>query len=79
MMELSLCVQWDPMITTLPGLYLVSVGLLKPVGVAVGLGLDTYCSTAWLRGINLLFILGVLYLAHRILTRLHHNDPVSTI
>ncbi|XP_067685168.1 dol-P-Glc:Glc(2)Man(9)GlcNAc(2)-PP-Dol alpha-1,2-glucosyltransferase-like [Haliotis asinina] len=57
--------EWDPMITTLPGLYLVSAGLLVPTSRLLQLPSATACSTLVLRGVNLLFMVAnvcVLYL-----------------
>ncbi|MGH0127326.1 UNVERIFIED_CONTAM: hypothetical protein FKN15_036696 [Acipenser sinensis] len=65
--------EWDPMITTLPGLYLVSVGILKPL---VWLAGWSVCSTKMLRFINLLFSSGNLYLIDLILCKLHQTDKV---
>ncbi|XP_046386441.1 putative Dol-P-Glc:Glc(2)Man(9)GlcNAc(2)-PP-Dol alpha-1,2-glucosyltransferase isoform X2 [Ischnura elegans] len=43
--------EWDPKITTLPGLYIFSAGLLKPYGWVINRYL---CTVYRLRGINLL-------------------------
>ncbi|KAL1276052.1 hypothetical protein QQF64_035675 [Cirrhinus molitorella] len=66
--------EWDPMITTLPGLYLVSVGLIKPVVWLADLKGSVVCSTAMLRFINLLFNSGNLYIIYLIICRLHMKD-----
>lgn len=66
-----MCQQWDPMITTLPGLYLASVGLIKPVVWLFDLKGKIVCSTAMLRFINLLFNTGNLYIIYLIICRLH--------
>lgn len=66
--------EWDPMITTLPGLYLASVGLIKPVVWLSDLKGKVVCSTAMLRLINLLFNSGNLYIIYLILCRLHPKD-----
>lgn len=63
---------WDPMITTLPGLYLVSVGILKPLAVAMNISTMAVCSTTWLRGINLLFTFGNFYVIYALLKKLHN-------
>lgn len=55
---------WDPKITTLPGLYLFSVGLLRP--------LHLVCSVTYLRSVNLLVGLVNLVLIHS-LTRARHG------
>lgn len=69
--------QWDPMITTPPGLYLVSVGVIKPVVWLADLTGDVVCSTAMLRFINLLFNCGNLYLIYLLLCKLHLREKVS--
>lgn len=69
--------QWDPMITTLPGLYLASVGLIRPVVWLADLKGIVVCSTAMLRFINLLFNSGNLYIIYLIICRLHIKDKVS--
>ncbi|XP_078276015.1 dol-P-Glc:Glc(2)Man(9)GlcNAc(2)-PP-Dol alpha-1,2-glucosyltransferase isoform X4 [Rhinoraja longicauda] len=66
--------EWDPMITTLPGLYLVSTGIIKPVSWLLGWTEAVVCSTAMLRFINLLFNTGNLYLLYVLLCRIHQKD-----
>ncbi|KAM9705307.1 dol-P-Glc:Glc(2)Man(9)GlcNAc(2)-PP-Dol alpha-1,2-glucosyltransferase isoform 1-T17 [Menidia menidia] len=66
--------EWDPMITTLPGLYLVSVGLIQPVVWLFGLTGPVVCSPAMLRFVNLLFNCGNLYLLYRLTCRLQPRD-----
>lgn len=66
--------EWDPMITTLPGLYLASVGLIRPVVWLADLKGRVVCSTAMLRFINLLFNSGNLYIIYLIICRLHIKD-----
>ncbi|XP_073429616.1 dol-P-Glc:Glc(2)Man(9)GlcNAc(2)-PP-Dol alpha-1,2-glucosyltransferase isoform X2 [Dendrobates tinctorius] len=63
--------QWDPMITTLPGLYLTSVGIVKPAAWLFGWSGSVVCSSGMLRFINLLFSLGNLYMFYLILCRIH--------
>ncbi|UYV71795.1 ALG10 [Cordylochernes scorpioides] len=61
--------QWDPKITTPPGLYLLSTGILKPLQL---LGPAYFaCTPANLRLINLLFSCGNFYLAYCITNHLH--------
>lgn len=69
-------VQWDPMITTLPGLYLVSVGVIKPVVWLADLTGAVVCSTAMLRFVNLLFNCGNLYLLYLLICKLHLREKV---
>lgn len=68
--------QWDPMITTLPGLYLASVGLIKPLGWLADLTGKVVCSTAMLRFVNLLFNGGNLYLLYLLTCKLHLREKV---
>ena len=73
--------QWDNKITTLPGLYLFTVGLLEPVyklssALDLELGGETesetkLCSVRVLRTVNLLMSLMNLVLLHTITTHLH--------
>uniref|UniRef100_A0A8D0HN92 Dol-P-Glc:Glc(2)Man(9)GlcNAc(2)-PP-Dol alpha-1,2-glucosyltransferase n=1 Tax=Sphenodon punctatus TaxID=8508 RepID=A0A8D0HN92_SPHPU len=71
--------QWDPMITTLPGLYLVSVGIVKPAVWLLGWSGSVVCSTGMLRFINLLFSVGNFYLLYLLLCKIHHkNKAVSS-
>lgn len=66
------------MITTLPGLYLVSLPLLYPLAVAFGGGdLASVCTMATLRGLNIIFSVGNLYLLYLIAHRLHFNKKVG--
>lgn len=69
--------QWDPMITTLPGLYLLSVGVIKPVMWLVGWTGAVMCSTAMLRFINVLFNCGNLYILYLLICKIHPKDKVS--
>ncbi|XP_012732565.1 dol-P-Glc:Glc(2)Man(9)GlcNAc(2)-PP-Dol alpha-1,2-glucosyltransferase [Fundulus heteroclitus] len=70
--------EWDPMITTLPGLYLVSVGIIKPMVWLTDLTGGVVCSTAMLRFINLLFNCGNLYLIYLLICKLHHREKTRT-
>lgn len=76
-MLMSVFPQWDPMITTLPGLYLASVGLIRPLVWLADLKGGVVCCTAMLRFINLLFNSGNLYMLYLIICRLHIKDKVS--
>ena len=65
---------WDPMITTLPGLYSVSwIGItileraLSALGLLTQVGPDSVlCSTPYLRGQNVLFLAAVFVLLYKI-------------
>ncbi|XP_028810579.1 dol-P-Glc:Glc(2)Man(9)GlcNAc(2)-PP-Dol alpha-1,2-glucosyltransferase isoform X1 [Denticeps clupeoides] len=70
--------EWDPMITTLPGLYLISVGVIKPAVWLADLSGKVVCSSGMLRFINLLFNCGNLYLLHLIICKVHLKDKSRT-
>ncbi|XP_048410334.1 dol-P-Glc:Glc(2)Man(9)GlcNAc(2)-PP-Dol alpha-1,2-glucosyltransferase [Stegostoma tigrinum] len=70
--------EWDPMITTLPGLYLVSTGIIKPVSWLMGWTETVVCSTGMLRFINLLFNTGNLYLLYLLLCKIHQKDKATS-
>ncbi|KAG8439899.1 hypothetical protein GDO86_005892 [Hymenochirus boettgeri] len=70
--------QWDPMITTLPGLYLLSVGMVKPAAWLFGWNENVVCSNGMLRFINLLFSLGSLYMLYSIISKIHYKNKVSS-
>ncbi|KAM4748590.1 dol-P-Glc:Glc(2)Man(9)GlcNAc(2)-PP-Dol alpha-1,2-glucosyltransferase [Rhinophrynus dorsalis] len=71
--------KWDPMITTLPGLYLASVGIVKPAAWLFGWSENVVCSPGMLRFINLLFSLGNLYMLYLILCKIHCKNKVSSL
>ena len=69
--------EWDPKITTFPGLY-VFAALPSWVGTAVGLsGAPAWCTLAYLRGLNLLPALATPYLLLVLIRRLHPNTSPS--
>ncbi|XP_054844442.1 dol-P-Glc:Glc(2)Man(9)GlcNAc(2)-PP-Dol alpha-1,2-glucosyltransferase isoform X2 [Eublepharis macularius] len=65
------------MITTLPGLYLVSVGVVKPAAWLFGWSGSIVCSTGMLRFINLLFGVGNVYLLYLLFCRIHQKKAAS--
>ncbi|KAM6320586.1 dol-P-Glc:Glc(2)Man(9)GlcNAc(2)-PP-Dol alpha-1,2-glucosyltransferase [Aegotheles albertisi] len=70
--------QWDPMITTLPGLYLLSVGVVKPAAWLLGWTGHVVCSVGMLRFINLLLAAGNFCLLYLLLLEIHgKNKAVS--
>ncbi|OCT87311.1 dol-P-Glc:Glc(2)Man(9)GlcNAc(2)-PP-Dol alpha-1,2-glucosyltransferase [Xenopus laevis] len=71
--------QWDPMITTLPGLYLASVGMVKPAAWLLGWSENVVCSCGMLRFVNLLFNLGNLYVLYLILCKINCKTKVSSL
>lgn len=62
--------EWDPKITTPPGLYLISVGILVPLSKLCGISL---CGLLSFRLINLLFTAGNFYVLYEILKRTHEK------
>uniref|UniRef100_A0A2R8ZL97 Dol-P-Glc:Glc(2)Man(9)GlcNAc(2)-PP-Dol alpha-1,2-glucosyltransferase n=1 Tax=Pan paniscus TaxID=9597 RepID=A0A2R8ZL97_PANPA len=72
--------QWDPMITTLPGLYLVSVGVVKPAIWIFGWSEHVVCSIGMLRFVNLLFSVGNFYLLYLLFRKVQpRNKAASSI
>ncbi|CAO3681520.1 unnamed protein product [Umbelopsis ramanniana] len=59
---------WDPMITTPPGLYLFSSSILTPLSQWLQQDL---CTTAILRGTNIIFATGILVVLSKLLKVLH--------
>lgn len=71
--------EWDQKITTPPGLYIVSVGILVPVSCLLRRDL---CTVNGLRGISFAFMIGnfyLVYLLHFYLNRPHHNSKGKQI
>ncbi|KAL8563505.1 hypothetical protein ACOMHN_066172 [Nucella lapillus] len=65
---------WDPMITTLPGLYLATVPVLYPLAMVVGSpDIMTVCTTSVLRGVNILVCVENLVILYLIARKLHFN------
>ncbi|XP_041350519.1 putative Dol-P-Glc:Glc(2)Man(9)GlcNAc(2)-PP-Dol alpha-1,2-glucosyltransferase [Gigantopelta aegis] len=69
---------WDPMITTLPGLYLISVGILEPIAKVLQLTTMELCTPLVLRSINLLFMTGNVWLLSRLITVMHFSKKESS-
>ncbi|XP_059103405.1 dol-P-Glc:Glc(2)Man(9)GlcNAc(2)-PP-Dol alpha-1,2-glucosyltransferase [Peromyscus eremicus] len=70
--------QWDPMITTLPGLYLVSVGVVKPASWILGWSEHVVCSIGMLRFVNLLFSVGNFYLLYLLFRKVQPRNKASS-
>jgi len=62
------------MITTLPGLYWISVGLLEAVSLIFPI--DETCPVLYLRAINVLLAAGNFVLLWKLLNVLHHVHDV---
>ena len=69
-----LCIQWDEKITTLPGLYIISIGIINPLMKWTGQWL---CTTNYLRLINLLLVVLTLPIFHKITKQIHGDKHVS--
>ncbi|XP_017517903.1 dol-P-Glc:Glc(2)Man(9)GlcNAc(2)-PP-Dol alpha-1,2-glucosyltransferase [Manis javanica] len=70
--------QWDPMITTLPGLYLLSVGVVKPASWIFGWSEHVVCSIGMLRFVNLLFSVGNFYLLYLLFRKVQPRHKASS-
>jgi alpha-1,2-glucosyltransferase len=70
--------EWDPMITTLPGLYLVSFILLRITSFFTTLQLSVLCSVFWLRFTNILFMIGNAWVLRKLLLKLHNEEEAWT-
>ncbi|KAM9071372.1 dol-P-Glc:Glc(2)Man(9)GlcNAc(2)-PP-Dol alpha-1,2-glucosyltransferase isoform 2-T2 [Megaptera novaeangliae] len=71
--------QWDPMITTLPGLYLLSVGVVKPASWIFGWSEHVVCSIGMLRFVNLLFSVGNFYLLYLLLRKVQPRHKETSL
>lgn len=60
--------QWNDKITTLPGLYMISVGILNPLAQWTG---HVFCDPLHLRAINVLFATVNLLILQKITTQIH--------
>ena len=65
--------QWDPKLTTLPGLYLISVGILHPVSKFFD---QIVCESVHLRLINVVLSLITLLIIVRISEQIHGGKHV---
>ena len=68
--------QWDDKITTLPGMYLVSVGILNPISV---LAQRIFCEVSHLRLINTVLSSICFLILQRIVVQIHGAKHVSLI
>ena len=69
--------EWDPKITTLPGLYLVSLALLRIMAFVSRIQVHVLCSVFWLRFTNVLFMFGNAWILRKILLSVHKREPKS--
>ena len=65
---------WDPMITTLPGLYISSLAVAKPLNWIFDVSMKLSCSVLWLRSINVVYMLGNLLMMLLITHRLNRGN-----
>ncbi|EDO39478.1 predicted protein [Nematostella vectensis] len=63
--------EWDPKITTLPGLYLVSLAILRVAAFFSSTELIDVCSVLWLRFTNVFFVIGNAWLLREVLIQLN--------
>ena len=63
--------EWDPMITTLPGLYFSSWLFLEGLAVALKQDIKTLCMPLFLRIVNVVFNIGNIWVIYRILRKLN--------
>ena len=69
---------WDPKITTLPGIYLFSFLCLRALSYFLGQELHLLCSTFLLRMTNVLFLMGNVWILRQLLICIHsHCDKTS--
>ncbi|XP_071960635.1 dol-P-Glc:Glc(2)Man(9)GlcNAc(2)-PP-Dol alpha-1,2-glucosyltransferase-like [Antedon mediterranea] len=66
--------KWDPMITTLPGLYIVSVTLLRPLSYLTKMDVADICDISLLRATNILFTVGNLWFLYRLQKRINKYE-----
>ena len=67
------------MITTLPGLYLSSIGIYQPLSRLFGFSMKLACRTFWLRSINVIFAVGNTLVIKFLLRAIHKKDPVRVL
>ncbi|CAH1785046.1 unnamed protein product [Owenia fusiformis] len=66
--------EWDPKITTLPGLYLLSSSLMQSLSWFFGYRVADLCTVFWLRGINVILATGNFCLLFALLRKLHGGN-----
>lgn len=69
--------QWDPMITTPPGLYIMSVALIQPVSQLLQVEREDICTTKILRMTNVFFAVVNFFVLDALLRRIHQNSKVG--
>lgn len=69
--------EWDPKITTLPGLYLVSLLVIHGISVFTRSHVELLCSVWLLRATNVLFMIANAWILHRLLDNLHNLNQQS--
>lgn len=73
--------EWDPKITTLPGLYIFSLAILEPLAYGLKKSILVLCSPFCLRATNILFLLGNVGILRQLLLKLHfyNESKVSNL
>lgn len=69
--------EWDPMITTPPGLYIMSVALIQPVSQLLQVEREDICTTKILRMTNMFFAVVNFFVLDALLRRIHQNSKIS--
>ena len=62
--------RWDPMITTLPGLYFCSWPFIEFISAVFNQDVKTMCMPLFLRMVNILFNVGNVWVMYRIMQKL---------
>ncbi|XP_064632019.1 putative Dol-P-Glc:Glc(2)Man(9)GlcNAc(2)-PP-Dol alpha-1,2-glucosyltransferase [Lineus longissimus] len=75
--------EWDPMITTLPGLYVISAGIMKAATIISHHPMEEVCITFWLRCISVGFTVANFFLLLFLMWSIHHKkedyDPPRSL
>lgn len=66
--------EWNPKITTLPGLYIMSLAVAHVVSFFTKYHVSLTCSVWFLRFTNVLFMAANGWITHRLLKHLHHTN-----
>ncbi|XP_071816104.1 dol-P-Glc:Glc(2)Man(9)GlcNAc(2)-PP-Dol alpha-1,2-glucosyltransferase-like [Apostichopus japonicus] len=69
--------EWDPMITTPPGLYVMSVALIQPVSQLLQVEREDICTTHVLRMTNIFFAVMNFFVLDALYRRIHRDNRVS--
>ncbi|XP_046840095.1 putative Dol-P-Glc:Glc(2)Man(9)GlcNAc(2)-PP-Dol alpha-1,2-glucosyltransferase [Xenia sp. Carnegie-2017] len=70
--------EWDPMITTLPGLYFCSWAFMEILAVFFHQDVKIMCMPLFLRMVNVIFNFGNIWVMYRIVRKLDEMNPKNT-